>query len=56
MGDYDRAEKYSKLLLTELETNKSNQANVHNILGLIYASKSLYNEAIDSYNQSIEIR
>ncbi|CAM4967436.1 unnamed protein product [Rotaria socialis] len=56
MGDYDRAEKYSKLLLNELETNKSNQANVYNILGLIYASKFLYNEAIDSYNQSIEIR
>ncbi|CAF4853591.1 unnamed protein product [Rotaria sp. Silwood1] len=56
MGDYDRAEKYSKILLNELEANNSNRANVYNILGLIYASKSLYDEAIDAYNQSIEIR
>ncbi|CAF4167834.1 unnamed protein product [Rotaria sp. Silwood2] len=56
MGDYDRAEKYLKMLLNGLEPNNSNLANVYNLLGLIYMSKSLYDEAIDAYNQSIEFR
>ncbi|CAF0908372.1 unnamed protein product [Didymodactylos carnosus] len=56
MGDYDRAEKYSKSLLNELETNDSYRANVYNMLGLIYAEKSLYDEAVEAYNTSIDIR
>jgi tetratricopeptide (TPR) repeat protein len=55
VNDFVRAERYAKLMLTQLPSNDKEVGNAYNLLGLIYKDNKLLEKSIECYQKALEI-
>lgn len=55
MKDFNRAEKYHRILLEQLPLNHKDLAMIYNHLGIIYSGRDKQAEAIEYYNKAVTI-
>ena len=54
MNEFDKVERYAKVLLKELPENDKEIGNIYNLLGLMYKAKNLLQQSVESYINALE--
>jgi tetratricopeptide (TPR) repeat protein len=55
MNEFDKAERYIKLLIEELPPNDKERGNAYNLLGLMYKDLRKLSDSVESYEKALAI-
>ncbi|CAF3214882.1 unnamed protein product [Rotaria sp. Silwood2] len=55
MSEFDKAERYAQLMLTQLPSNDKGSGNAYNLLGLIYQNVHRLEKSVECYEKALDI-